>query len=702
MKRTIGPEQLRTGRGRIASLATGIVLSALAIAWFPSAGVAGIVTSTLNPTADAYVDLAAPTTNFGTAPDLFAGSLPTRRSYVKFTVPPLAGTVSKATLKLYPTASSTTGFAVRTASNSWTETAITYLTSPSPSNAITVSSGALTAGQWTDLDVTPRVRSNSTLTLALTSTASPAVALASRESSNKPQLVIDVNDTNAPTVTLTAPAAGASMTTHLPIFRGRAGNAVGDTNLVTVKVYAGTSATGTPVQTLTATRQSNNNYSVTASAPLDFGTYTARAEQQDTAGNTGFSSANTFKISETVVSLTFDDGTANQYAARSMLSSRGMRGTFFLNSSVIGNNVHYLTWTQVNELITDGNEIGGHTTNHAHLTQSDPDEAKRQICYDRNTLLEHGIAARSFAYPFGEFDASTEAMVSSCGYNSGRGVDSFEGMCPPACAEKIPPPNPYATLTVGYGPDGLTTLKNKVTAAERNGGGWVQIVIHGICTNCGVNGMTAATLTAFLDWLKPRAAIGTVVKTVHEVVGGPVHPAVAGPPLPPAPQGTNVIRNASLEQDADADGLPDCYRRNSWGSHTSTWTRTTDAHSGSWAEQVDVSGYTDGADLVQTWDDLGFCTPTVTPGHQYTLTTWYKSTGPVRFTTNTRDSFFSSPFLWWTESPEFPASSTWQQASWTTPPIPAGTSGLIFGLMITGNGSLTVDDVGIVDANPTE
>ena len=69
----------------------------------------------------------------------------------------------------------------------------------------------------------------------------------------------------------------------------------GDLPTVTVKIYSGTSASGIPVQTLMTTRDLAGFYSVD-SAPLAPGTYTAQAEQSDSAGNTGYSSANTFQV----------------------------------------------------------------------------------------------------------------------------------------------------------------------------------------------------------------------------------------------------------------------------------------------------------------------------------------------------------------------------------------------------------------------
>ena len=81
-----------------------------------------------------------------------------------------------------------------------------------------------------------------------------------------------------------------------PTFSGTAGTDPGDSTTVTVKVYSGSSASGTLIQTLTATRGSGGAYSVDASPPLADGTYTGQAEQADDAGNTGHSSAKTFSV----------------------------------------------------------------------------------------------------------------------------------------------------------------------------------------------------------------------------------------------------------------------------------------------------------------------------------------------------------------------------------------------------------------------
>ena len=77
---------------------------------------------------------------------------------------------------------------------------------------------------------------------------------------------------------------------------GSAGADAGDEPAVTVSVYAGTAASGTPLRTLTAGVRSAGTFSVLDAAPLPGGTYTARATQRDGAGNVGASQASTFSV----------------------------------------------------------------------------------------------------------------------------------------------------------------------------------------------------------------------------------------------------------------------------------------------------------------------------------------------------------------------------------------------------------------------
>ena len=246
----------------------------------------------------------------------------------------------------------------------------------------------------------------------------------------------------------------------------------------------------------------------------------------------------------TIVSLTFDDGQSSQAATQTMLSSRGMTGTYYINSAMVGSSGYYMTWPQIHSLADAGNEIGGHTLHHTNLTSVNLATAQTEVCNDRQALLAQGFApVASFAYPEAAVNNTAKQVVQGCGYTSARGVGSLysAGACPDCTyAETVPPADALNLRT----PDsaGSTTtlaqLQSYVTDAETHGGGWIVLTFHGICTNSctGTNSLNTNTFTQFLDWLQPRSANGTQVRTVGDVMGLP--PA----PVPPT---TTITCNGS-------------------------------------------------------------------------------------------------------------------------------------------------------------
>jgi hypothetical protein len=239
----------------------------------------------------------------------------------------------------------------------------------------------------------------------------------------------------------------------------------------------------------------------------------------------------------TIVSLTFDDTLADQYQVGEMVAARGMRATFYVNSTRFGRSGS-MTLEQVRSLQQRGNEIAGHTLDHVDLTAVSSDEARRQVCSDRDALLDLGFAVTSFAYPFGADNSAAQGIVRDCNYNSARDVGGL--VAPTSCsgcpyANPIPPANAYQVRTNGSIRQSTTldTMKRFVTQAEQNGGGWVPFVFHHVCNGCNEYAVSAADLTGFLDWLAARRASGTEVATVHAVIGGTVKPSSTGSPPPP-------------------------------------------------------------------------------------------------------------------------------------------------------------------------
>jgi peptidoglycan/xylan/chitin deacetylase (PgdA/CDA1 family) len=416
----------------------------------------------------------------------------------------------------------------------------------------------------------------------------------------------------------------------------------------------------------------------------------------------------------TVVSIEFDDGRAEQIGAKSILDAAGMKGTFYINSGEVGTTSTYMNWQQLHDLANAGHEIAGHTTSHVNLTAVSSDEATRQVCDDRSALLANGFDVRNFAYPSGANSAEAEAIVQHCGYNSARDVKGIKspGQCA-GCpyAESIPPADPYRTRTPENVNDAmpLSEIQGYVTQAEQHGGGWVQLVFHRLCAadaGCGQYNITPDNFQALVTWLAQRAPLGTTVKTVGDVIGGPTQPAVAGPP---PPVGSLTVANPSLESDANNDQLPDCWLLGASGTNTATWSRTADAHSGSFAENVTISAYTSGDRKLLQTQDLGQCAPPIKSGHSYKISQWYKGTGTIAFTVFTRNP--NGGWVFCKQSPAFPASSDWKQATyvWSQPPTSANCglnigytpTAISFGLALSSQGSLTVDDAAISDNDTT-
>ena len=241
----------------------------------------------------------------------------------------------------------------------------------------------------------------------------------------------------------------------------------------------------------------------------------------------------------TIVTLGFDDSTENQMTAVQLLNQRGLKGTFYVISGLIGtSNGFYMSRADLDAIAAAGHEIAGHTLTHPDLTTVSLTQVQQEICDGRTQLQSWGFNPISFAYPFGSYNASVESVAKSC-YANARTVG---GVNCPGCpnSETTPPQDAWAIRS----PDSLQSdtslaaIEKLVTDAENSGGGWVPLVIHQICDGCNTYSMSAATLSSFLDWLTPRSGLGTVVQTNAQVMGGT-------PPPPPPPNPAPSISSLS-------------------------------------------------------------------------------------------------------------------------------------------------------------
>ncbi len=172
--------------------------------------------TTFTPIADSYVDSVNPTVNHGTETQLRVDGSPVVRSYLRFDVQGISGTVTRATLRLYANSSLNTGYsAYRVADNSWGETTINYNNAP-PLGTILGTTGTVISSTWTTFDVTPYVTGTGDWNFALGSTNSTALSLASREATNKPELIVETASDSTPTPTATVTPTPTDTATPLP------------------------------------------------------------------------------------------------------------------------------------------------------------------------------------------------------------------------------------------------------------------------------------------------------------------------------------------------------------------------------------------------------------------------------------------------------------------------------------------------------
>ena len=146
--------------------------------------------------ADARVQEANRSTNYGTSASLQVNGLnnPDIESFIRFTVSGVTGPIQGALLRVYITTNSSTNSpAVYGASNSWTETGITWRTRPARTTSALDNKGATSTNTWVEYNVGALVNGNGTYTLVLVADSSDGITISSREGSRPPELVITLN-----------------------------------------------------------------------------------------------------------------------------------------------------------------------------------------------------------------------------------------------------------------------------------------------------------------------------------------------------------------------------------------------------------------------------------------------------------------------------------------------------------------------------
>ena len=111
-----------------------------------------------------------------------------------------------------------------------------------------------------------------------------------------------------------------------------------------------------------------------------------------------------------VISITFDDGTRNQYTvAFPMMQNRGIVGTFYIPTNVANDPYHQFNQISPSELLqmqSAGNEIASHGVTHSNFNTLTDEQIRFECVGSKATLESYGLNVNNLAYPFGTGDFS--------------------------------------------------------------------------------------------------------------------------------------------------------------------------------------------------------------------------------------------------------------------------------------------------------
>ena len=395
------------------------------------------------------------------------------------------------------------------------------------------------------------------------------------------------------------------------------------------------------------------------------------------------------------VAFTFDDGPGpNTPAVLQALKELNLKATFFVS----GNKVDRARQAVRDELAA-GFSVQNHTYDHASFTGASTGTSPLTDAQLADELEKASAAIVSaggskptlYRPPYGDVNAHDDLVAQHLGYRivmpwgtpTGNIVDGqdWTGVSSAEIA---------ANVTKGY-------TKNGYAYAGIKAGSIVSL--HDGLGEATLN--TVKALQPIVDYMNANHLCST--DTIRADATGGVVP----PPAPAPPTSGNLVQNPSLETARASGSEPSCFQQAgaATASNTATWTLTKAAHSGSAAARVDVTGWTGGDRklvLTQRTSEAS-CLAAAVPGRSYTMWVWYKGDWNFLGTSPTKVSFATyyrnaaGAWVYWQSSPLLAPTSSWNLASFTSAPLPAGATAVSFGLTIAGPGTLVTDDYALTE-----
>ncbi len=122
------------------------------------------------------------------------------------------------------------------------------------------------------------------------------------------------------------------------------------------------------------------------------------------------SSLNPRTNDDKIAIINFDDNWKSQYQyAKPILDKFQFKATFYVVCDYLDKK-NRIGWDQLQNLYTEGHEIGSHSMSHANLDDIMTDVAYNEIIQSKNCLEDRHIKVSSFSYPFNSGDDNSEIL----------------------------------------------------------------------------------------------------------------------------------------------------------------------------------------------------------------------------------------------------------------------------------------------------
>jgi peptidoglycan/xylan/chitin deacetylase (PgdA/CDA1 family) len=394
------------------------------------------------------------------------------------------------------------------------------------------------------------------------------------------------------------------------------------------------------------------------------------------------------------VAFTFDDG-PDTYTAQVMqtLLALNIKATFFILGNKVGANPQMIADEAAN-----GFSVQNHTWDHASWTGASTGTAPLtdQQITDELTQVSQAIVAAGapqptlYRPPYGDINSYDDLLARNLGYRI-----------------VMPWSTPNGNIVDTRDWTGISSAQiasNVINGYTLNGNFYPGIKADSIVSmhdgdNSAPNAIAA--LQQIVDYMNANHLCSA--STIRQDATGGVVPV----PAPPEPTSGNLVQNPSLETLTTPHtpaSEPVCFQQGgaSPASNVATWSLTSNAHTGSVAERVDLTSWSGGDRklVLSQRASQASCLAAVTPGATYSMWVWYtgswaysgSSPTKVSIVTYYRDS--AGTWHTWQASPLFPPTptGTWNLAYFKTAALPTGATAISYGLAIAGVGNLTTDD----------